>query len=301
MKINVLFTFFLVIQALVFCEMEARTDFSKKAKKQMTEYFYISVDFYSQGQGVDQQSQQNLFDGINKIQKEFIVVIFYERIRWGKEGEFTIYIDIRKLAPEERVKFLQKLQEMFRDRNRMAIVHSNLYFDPVRNNLALGVSQLGQLENREKILLDYIARWEKRSRFKINTGDMINETAIPEDQDRRIELNLAGLEKTQILEIVNKAQEIMQVKLPDIFEVDFKGIGGANDRAYKGYLVAFINKFEKENKHKVEYQSNIYEMDNGGEIFNIRIHNLTDELKIKFVETINKMYANVSNIQYRYF
>jgi hypothetical protein len=200
-----------ILILLIFSVLICNPVKNKAQENQITEYFYISVDFYSIGQGIDKKAQEELFDCINKAQKKFKTSLPYEQIWWGKEGEETIYLDVRDLAIEERQKFVQNLYTIFRDRNKMAIVHSNLSYEPIQQYLVLGVSMYGQLETRENELLDYISKWEKRSRFRINPGSMINETAIPEDQDRRNELNLSGLEKEQITEIVKKAQEIMQV------------------------------------------------------------------------------------------
>jgi hypothetical protein len=269
-------------------------------EKQSTEFYFLTVDFYSIGQGVDQNAQEELFQFINRIQKRNNAILYYETFSWGKEGEETVYIDVRNLKIEERQKFLQNLYKLFSDRTKMTIVHSNLYYDAERKYLVLGVSLFGQLETRENALLEYIKSWEKHSRFKINPGSMINETAIAEDQDRRNELDLSGLEKGQITEILNKAQEIMKVSLPNILEVDFKGIGGANDRAFKGYLNAFIIRFEKENDVKIDFESRIYTMKTGGELYTIKLHQLKDDLKKKFIDGVNKLFAGVDYIMLMY-
>ena len=268
--------------------------------REMTEYYYISVDFYSAGQGIDQEAQQELFETINSTQKKFRAVLFYEIIRWGKEGEETVYIDVRNFSIEERIHFLQNLYTLFRDRDKMAIVHSNLYYEPAQQYLTLGISLYGQFEARENELLDYIKKWERRSSVRINPGDMINETAIPEDQDRRNQLNLSGLKKEDVDQILEKAKEIMQPVFPNTLRVDFIGIGGANDRAFKGYLEAFISRFEKENKVKFQYERKVYTMKNGGELFDIQLYGLNDDIKKKFVEGVNNLFAEVNYISLSY-
>jgi hypothetical protein len=279
----------------------AQTNSSNGNDQQMTEYFYVSVDFCSIGQGVDAKAMDELFEYINKIQKKYKAVLFYERIHWGKEGEETIYMDLKNLPLKERQKVVDDFYSMFRDRSKMAFFRLNLYFEPVQQYLTLGISMYGQIETRENVLLNYIEKWEKRSRFKINPGDMINETAIPEDQDRRDQFNLSGLEKEQITEIVNEAGEIMKVSLPNSLEVDFKVVGRLNNDENKADLKAYIIKFEKENKVKIDFNSRIYEMNKGGELFIIRLDNLKNELKIKLADEVNKMFAKEGNVYLAYY
>jgi hypothetical protein len=288
----------LITQSL---KMMAQTNSSSENNQRMTEYFYVSIDFCSIGQGIDAKARDELFEYINKIQKKFKAVLFYERIHWGKEGEETIYLDLRNLSLNERQNVLNDFYSMFRDRNKMAYFRLNLYFEPDQQQLVLGISMYGQLETRENILLNYIEKWEKRSRFKINPGDMINETAIPEDQDRRNQLNLSGLGKEQITEIVNKAQEIMQVSLPNSIEVDFKGIGSSNNNENKDNLNAYLIKFQKENKVKIDFNFSTYEMNKGGGLCTIRIDHLKDELKKKLVDEVNKMFAKDDKISLAYY
>ncbi len=184
-------------------------------EKQMIHYFNISVDFYSIGQGTNNDAEDELFNYINKVQKQFKITIDYEKHRWGREGEQFVYMDVSSLPILEEQIFLNNLIKMFVDKNKMAIVRANLYYEPQYNYLTLGIMLYGQNKERENVVLNYINGYEKANNVKINYGTMINETSIPEDQDKRYQFNLNELTETQRIEIINKVKELMKVSISE--------------------------------------------------------------------------------------
>lgn len=161
------------------------------------------------------------------------------------------------------------------------------------------VTWYSQNNARKNAALKYFDGFEKSNYVKINHRNMVNQNAISENPCKSYQFYLIGRTEAQRFEIIEKSKELMYISSSNTLEINFKGIGGANDRAYKGYIEAFISQFEMNNKITISYNSRIYEMNQGGELYTIQLHNLTDSLKIQFVKDVNKLFNQANAISIR--
>jgi hypothetical protein len=174
-------------------------------------YFFISINFFSLGQGTDQNAKKMLLDYIHQFEQRG--QIRYEVLYWGKEGEQVYYIDLTGLSQNDQVEFAESTEKMFAKNWKTVRVQYNLYYNYLDNKLTFGIIPFGINKKRETEMLNYIEQYEKDNSVKINAGSVINETMIEEDQDKRYMLDLSKLtEVKKRIEFIEHSKNLLSFK-----------------------------------------------------------------------------------------
>jgi hypothetical protein len=81
----------------------------------------LLVSFISIGQGADQQAREK-FD---KFLKEQTVLVNYEGINWGREGEMDYCFTLGELSPAQQAEFVKKVKALIGE-NKLVLISENV-------------------------------------------------------------------------------------------------------------------------------------------------------------------------------
>jgi hypothetical protein len=60
----------------------------------------LSFSFYSRGSGPDNKARQTFDDFLNKFESSNQVKLAYDKVSWGREGEYDLCFGLSELSPE---------------------------------------------------------------------------------------------------------------------------------------------------------------------------------------------------------
>ncbi len=80
----------------------------------------LIVQFYSIGEGINNESKVVMDVFITQQQKKYNTSISYQKVAWGREGEFDSCFRLSNLSSENRKSFISELKNLF---NEKSLVH----------------------------------------------------------------------------------------------------------------------------------------------------------------------------------
>ena len=86
----------------------------------------LVISFISIGTGIDYKATEQLSSYVQDFQEKYQVQLDPTIKNWGREGETDYTYDLKKLTKKQCKAFVEKIEEMYTENNRVKISHSSL-------------------------------------------------------------------------------------------------------------------------------------------------------------------------------
>lgn len=83
---------------------------SSKAKMPAANNFRVVIEFFSRGEGTDENAFKNIQALVNGAEKDFGKTIAIEKYSWGREGEFDYCLRLSELSEAQSSSLVEKIK-----------------------------------------------------------------------------------------------------------------------------------------------------------------------------------------------